>query len=153
MHNLWTGFRRLSASHLMLSLAFSSVVLTLVSCSGPESGINASTHRSMRVTDGSKNPFSNIDAAAVAGRTLFAANCAMCHGEDGRGDGTAAYALAAKPLDLTTPGVLSYSDGKLFLIIKNGKMNGGKVTMPPTMKLTDDQIWQIVTYVRRLARN
>jgi mono/diheme cytochrome c family protein len=151
MRNPWTGFRRLFASHFILSLAFSGVVMTLVSCSGPESGITAST--TIRVTSRTTNPLPNLDAAAVAGRPLFAANCAMCHGENGRGDGTAAYALAAKPLDLTTSGLAPEGDGKMFLIIKNGKMSDGKVTMPPTMRLTDEQIWQIVAHVRTLARN
>ncbi len=36
------------------------------------------------------------------GAALFAANCAACHGTDGRGTGATATAMSPKPTDLTT---------------------------------------------------
>ncbi len=58
----------------------------------------------------------------VSGRALFAENCAVCHGDGGRGDGPAAAGLTPPPTDLTrltaTHGgsfplarVMSYIDG------------------------------------------
>ena len=37
----------------------------------------------------------------VSGRSLFAANCAACHGATGRGDGPAAAGLSKAPADLS----------------------------------------------------
>ncbi|MCV3271508.1 c-type cytochrome [Roseobacter sinensis] len=45
------------------------------------------------------------------GAAFFAANCASCHGADGRGAGVAAGSLAAPPPDLTT---LSAANGGIF---------------------------------------
>ena len=40
-------------------------------------------------------------APEVSGRALFAENCAVCHGDSGRGDGPAAAGLTPPPIDLT----------------------------------------------------
>ena len=42
------------------------------------------------------------DAIRGAGAALFARRCAACHGDDGRGDGRAAYLLYPKPRDFHT---------------------------------------------------
>jgi mono/diheme cytochrome c family protein len=39
--------------------------------------------------------------ASVAGQDLFREYCAVCHGNDAKGEGPAAVALKAKPADLT----------------------------------------------------
>jgi mono/diheme cytochrome c family protein len=104
------------------------------------------------VTETSKNPLPDLKAAAEAGRSLYQVNCALCHGPGGKGDGIAKDAFETKAVDLTANDQLSKPDGKLFLVIKNGKMNGGKMTMPPAKNLTDEQIWQLVAYVRTLSK-
>ncbi len=49
--------------------------------------------------------------AAEAGKALYEANCAACHGASGKGDGTAAAGLATAPADLT---VLAAGNGGAF---------------------------------------
>jgi putative copper export protein/mono/diheme cytochrome c family protein len=56
----------------------------------------------------------------AAGRVLFAAHCASCHGERGRGDGPAAEGLRPPPADLTAEHVYGHSDGDLFWWITHG---------------------------------
>jgi putative copper export protein/mono/diheme cytochrome c family protein len=56
----------------------------------------------------------------AAGRTLFAAHCAACHGEEGRGDGPAAKGLDPPPSDLTAEHIYGHSDGDLFWWIGHG---------------------------------
>jgi mono/diheme cytochrome c family protein len=104
------------------------------------------------VTETSKNPLTDLRAAAAAGQPLYAVNCAMCHGNSGKGEGAAGASLAVNPTDLTTGSIHSDPDGKLFLVIKNGKTTDGKIVMPPVRRLSDEQIWQMVAYVRTLAQ-
>ena len=104
-----------------------------------------------RQTD--KNHLRNTAVAATAGKPLFEANCAPCHGDTGKGDGPIAASLTPKPENLTAGDVLTDPDGELFLAVRMGKKdNTGKVTMAPVTKLSDQQIWQIVAYVRTLAK-
>jgi len=104
------------------------------------------------VTEQTKNLLPDVAAAAMAGKSLYAIHCTMCHGDSGNGEGTAGGSLAVNPSDLTTGEAAAASDGKLFLVIRNGVKKEGKLTMPPAKKVTDEQVWQIVAYVRTLAR-
>lgn len=101
------------------------------------------------VTKETRSPLT--DPAAAAGKLLFATHCANCHGNEGKGDGIASASLPAKPSDLSSGAIASIADGALFLILKDGKMVDGKFTMPPTKRVTDEQLWQVVAYVRTLA--
>lgn len=105
------------------------------------------------VVKSDKNPLRNMAAAATAGKPLFEANCVPCHGDQGKGDGPIAASLTPKPANLTEGDVVTDPDGELFLAVRMGKKDkDGKVTMAPLSKLTDEQIWQIVAYVRTLAK-
>ncbi len=102
-----------------------------------------------KVTDEMSNPLPDLVKAGDAGRPLYSIHCALCHGADGK---TAEAALGDQAMDLTSESVNSARDGKLFLVIKNGVKKNGKQTMPPTREITDEQIWQMVAYVRNLAK-
>jgi mono/diheme cytochrome c family protein len=89
-----------------------------------------------------------------AGKVKYDANCVGCHGATGKGDGAAAAALNPKPQDHTNGKVMNtLTDKYLFDIIKDG---GAAVKKAPIMpasnkKLTDQEIWDIVAYIRSLA--
>jgi mono/diheme cytochrome c family protein len=56
------------------------------------------------------------------GAEIYAKNCAMCHGEEGGGDGPAAAAMDPRPTDLTDAERMSaLSDEALLEAISNGK--------------------------------
>ena len=85
-------------------------------------------------------------------KALWDANCAQCHGKDGRADTKMGKAVSAK--DLTDPAVqAAFSDAKATNSIKNGVKEGGKTTMKAFAgKLTDDDIKALVAYVRTLKK-
>jgi copper transport protein len=85
-------------------------------------------------------------ASVTRGEAVFQANCAACHGATGKGDGPAGVGLNPRPADLTGGHSLAHPDGQYFLWIKNGKPN---TAMPGlTGSLSDQQIWDVINYVR-----
>jgi copper transport protein len=95
------------------------------------------------------NPFLPDETSLQIGRELFNTNCMACHGERGRGDGLAAASLSIKPPDYGSGHLDIHTDGDIFYWIQNGVSQGSP--MPAFKdKLTDDEIWHVVNYVRRL---
>jgi mono/diheme cytochrome c family protein len=92
-------------------------------------------------------------AGATTGERLYLALCATCHGSDGKGSWRAALFLV-RPGDLSNPVTMGErSDKYLFDLVKHGGAPIGRPGMPafgPT--LTDEEIAEIVRYVRGLSR-
>ena len=89
-----------------------------------------------------------------AGKTKYDANCTACHGATGKGDGVAAAALNPKPQDHTDGKVMNaVSDKYLFDIIKGGgeAVKKSKIMPVASKKLNDQDIWDMVAYIRSLA--
>ncbi len=86
-----------------------------------------------------ENPFAGQTEAVAAGRKLYERHCAECHGLDARGLEHAAN-LHTTPIQDAPPGVL-------FWALRNGRIRRG---MPSWSQLPDQQIWQIVTYLKTL---
>jgi len=84
--------------------------------------------------------------AADSGADTYKAKCAMCHAADGSGNTPAGKAMKAVPF--SSPEVVKKSDADLIAATKNGK---GK--MPAyAAKLTDEQITEVVAYIRTLQK-
>ena len=84
-----------------------------------------------------------IPAAADDAAALYKSKCQMCHGADGKGS-AAGQKMGVR--DFNSPEVAKQSDADMVKITKEGK---GK--MPKFEgKLTDDQIKELVKYIRTL---
>ncbi len=91
---------------------------------------------------------------AWAGKVQYDTLCASCHGTTARGDGPTAAALPVQPPDLTDGTRMNeVADQYLFDIIKNGGLKTGKSPLMPAWaeKLSDQDIWNVVAYIRSLA--
>ncbi len=86
-----------------------------------------------------------------AGRKNFSNYCLVCHGLDGQNTGVPFADRMSPPVPmLTSPTVQSYSDGQLKWVIDRGIFPSG---MPASKGiLNDDEIWQIVIYLRHLPQ-
>ncbi len=84
--------------------------------------------------------------AQDAGADTYKTQCQMCHGAEGDGNTPAGKAMKAKPFK--DPDIIKASDADLIAIIKKGK------GMMPSFagKLKDDQIKDVVTYIRTLQQ-
>jgi len=95
-----------------------------------------------------KNPIAQGDASTKAGLALYNKNCASCHGKTGLGDGVKARALQDFPGDFSGAAFQNQTDGEHFYKTKTGRGEMPKYEG----KLTDDDIWNMVNYMRTLKK-
>jgi mono/diheme cytochrome c family protein len=76
--------------------------------------------------------------------------CALCHGVSGNGKGPLSGQFSPPPRNFACAETVNgIPDGQLFWIIRYGSSG---TSMPAHPGYSDEQIWQIVSYLRRLAR-
>jgi mono/diheme cytochrome c family protein len=86
------------------------------------------------------------------GREIYASRCAVCHGEDGRGDGPAAAALPLKPPDLRDPGMVGEMAGNYwFWRISEGGLvepfrSQGSIMPAWKDELSVEDRWAVIAY-------
>ena len=91
-----------------------------------------------------RNPYANDPKAAKAGEYEFRINCALCHGLGAHGGGRGPDLTRAQKKHV-------HSDAEMFQVISNGipgtvmPANG---TNGQGVGMTDEEIWQIITYIR-----
>jgi cytochrome c oxidase cbb3-type subunit 3 len=91
-----------------------------------------------------RNPFAGDAKAAKAGEYEFRINCALCHGLGAHGGGRGPDLTRAQKRH-------AHSDAEMFQTISNGipgtamPANG---TNGQGVGMTDEEIWQIITYIR-----
>jgi len=123
--------------------------LILVACSGGGSSMNATENATLAPVPteyaGLTNPLG--DDAASEGAEVFHTNCEMCHGSQGHGDGPAGQSLDPRPRNLAQLQATA-GDDFLFWRIREGKPGTSMVAWKGI--LTDDQIWQAISFIRTL---
>ena len=95
-----------------------------------------------------ENPLESTADSRRIGRQRYVFMCRECHGNSGRGDGDMSHA-GGVPSDFTDD-VWQHgeSDGELFTVIKDGVTAD---MQSYANRLSDDDIWHVVNYLRSLA--
>jgi cytochrome c553 len=89
----------------------------------------------------------SISAFGASGADLWKAQCAKCHGADGKGQTAMGKKLKMK--DYTSEAV---SDDAIAKAIKEGVKEGGKLVMKPVAGLSDDDVKALVAHMKSLKK-
>jgi mono/diheme cytochrome c family protein len=93
------------------------------------------------------NPIAADDVSLQRGQILYAIHCALCHGEQGSGDGPLARYFSHTPERLSSPEAAAEFDGSVYLMILQGVGE-----MPPLAEnLTVRERWDVINFIRTLA--
>lgn len=96
-----------------------------------------------------KNPVKPTAASQAKAKQIYSIDCAMCHGDDGKGKTDLATSMGLTLPDFTYAKSLSArSDGELFNVIRNGK---DKMPGEESARANDDVVWNVVLYVRAFS--
>ena len=79
------------------------------------------------------------------GRMYYQINCAVCHGEAGKGDGPIMKTKVIYPPPLVGASAEGRTDGYIWAIIRNGRG-----AMPSYNRIEEMDRWDVVNYVRGL---
>lgn len=95
-----------------------------------------------------QNPTPDTPETIDRGRALFLANCAICHGGRGLGDGPQAFLLRPRPVNLQLH-VPQHASGEVHYWISEGVAGTGMPAWKET--LSETQRWEIVRFLEALA--
>ena len=97
-----------------------------------------------------QNPVALTDGVLAEGSAHFADHCAICHGNDGRGQTPIGRNLYPKAPDMSLPETQSLSDGELFYIIHHGVRLTGMPAWGGDDPDRDLDSWKLVHFIRHL---
>lgn len=108
--------------------------------------INKSSNANVINKENAKIILPVLSEISISGRLAFDTNCASCHGENGTGTQKGPPFIN----DIYNPG--HHSDATFFSAVKHGvgQHHWPYGNMPPQPQVTDQEIEQIVRYIREL---
>jgi mono/diheme cytochrome c family protein len=117
-----------------------------IPATGHEDSLDIFTPAGLRVVNALRDPVLRSDSSLARGRRIYDTYCTVCHGTQGRGDGTVAGRFGYVP-DLTQDMTRQRSDGYLYAILRHGR--GIMPRYGDKIRDTRDR-WNVVNHVRRL---
>src|SRR5260221_10128048 len=101
---------------------------------------------------GRKNPVPLTPEVLAEGRAHFADHCAVCHGNDGKGESGMGKQMSRKAPDMTRATTQQLSDGELFSIIENGVRLTGMPGFGNGTAESAAGTWPLVHFIRHLPK-
>lgn len=98
-----------------------------------------------------KNPLPASPEVLAEARSHFADHCAVCHGNDGKGQTTFGQKLFPRAPDMTSEATQSLSDGELFAVIENGIRLTGMPGWGDGTAESARGSWGLVHFIRNLS--
>lgn len=99
-----------------------------------------------------KNPLPASPEVLAEARSHFADHCAVCHGNDGKGQTVFGQKLFPRAPDMTLGATQSLSDGELFAVIENGIRLTGMPGWGDGTAESARGSWGLVHFVRNLSK-
>ncbi|HYM60793.1 MAG TPA: c-type cytochrome, partial [Thermoanaerobaculia bacterium] len=99
-----------------------------------------------------KNPVALTPAILTEAREHWADHCAICHGNDGRGQTAIGHSLYPRAPDMISPRTQNLSDGELFAIIENGVRLTGMPGWGDGTDASKRSSWTLVHFIRHLPK-
>ncbi len=95
-----------------------------------------------------KNPLVLNDVALDKGKALYTVYCAVCHGDEGAGDGAIVKNGKYPPVPAYTDRLPTVSEGQMYHSITWGKnLMGGYAS-----QINAEERWQLVYYIQKLGK-
>jgi mono/diheme cytochrome c family protein len=114
----------------------------------------AQTARRLALPSGAKerlNPVPNTQENVDEAMAHWADHCAVCHGNDGTGDGTMGKQMYPHAPDMRQERTQKLSDGELFYIIENGVRLTGMPAWGGS-QVNEAASWKLVHFIRHLPK-
>lgn len=97
-----------------------------------------------------KNPIARSPEVQHEALAHFADHCAICHGNNGRGETMFGRGMYPKPPDLQSANTQEMSDGEIFYIVENGIRMSGMPAFGGANSAEDS--WKLVHFIRHLPQ-
>lgn len=120
---------------------------------GPGAGMMARHHADIpEEYAGLKNTVEADDASLARGGEIYTANCAVCHGDGGMGDGPGAVGLDPAPVAIAHTSQMLGDDYLYWRVSEGGAMEPFNSAMVAWKGVLDEQArWDVINYVQALG--
>ena len=144
---------------IVTTFSLAGMMLLLSSCSAKHTPLGSLTSKndSSKSIDSSSqaaplNPHMTLTYEQRQGKYLYTKYCAVCHGEDGKGDGFNAFNLDPKPRDFTDGGYMNaLTDERIEQTISGGGRSVNKSVLMQSWggRLKKEEIRYVLSYIRK----